>query len=58
MVQKYTKWNVVPTFTLYHLYTTDLRHPTNTVNRCGVPTFLTFVLFVGNGVLFFLQTLQ
>ena len=56
-----TKWNnVVPSFTiatLYHLDTTDLRHPTNTVSQLFTQHAVCHVLFLGNGVLFFLQTL-
>ena len=52
-----TKWNMVPSFaiaTLYHLYTTDFRHPTNTMHFYGVPTFTQHafrrIFFTGNCV--------
>lgn len=42
--------------TLYHLYTTDFRYSTNTVNLYGVPAFYSTCIFcvsslhTGNGV--------
>ena len=44
-----TKWNMVPSFTvatLYHLYTTDFRHPTKHNEPLWCPNFLLDTHFV------------